>query len=108
MPRYPVLDNLKTGGKRYCPGTDRDVVEMEPATAEPLQRLGVIGQALPAPDGDDDPAKSEADVPQQNTLATVTPSPEGTGEQAPAADASAAGLAGNEPGEIAAKRNRRK
>jgi hypothetical protein len=50
MARYPVLDNLKAGGVRYAPGTDRAVVELDEATAAPLLVLRIIGAALPEPE----------------------------------------------------------
>lgn len=65
MPHYPVLDPLKSGGVRHLPG---DTVELSEADAETLQKLGVVGQALP--DEAEDAKKA-------------APGADGTGQAAP-------------------------
>ena len=50
MRRYPVLDTLDHDQVRYAPGTGRDVVDLDGATAARLQASGIIGPALPMPE----------------------------------------------------------
>jgi hypothetical protein len=74
MPRYPVLDTLKTGGVYHKPVA---TVELDEAQAETLQKLGVVGKALPDEAEDAKPTKSDAAAAGN---AKAAPGADGTGQ----------------------------